>query len=200
MDKPGLTLLGAGVVASAGTRVYDHKIYDHVSQHGFILGHKESERFGKIGNGFLGVTIATTQIYFDTDNGLRTARAMLLTTTSHLSIAALARRNRPGNRQDFLPFPSSFPSGHTSNAFALAGSLAYSYGWAAGVPAYLVATGIGVSRIREGRHWMSDVVGGAFLGTFWARASFKTPTQRDDSTWYPTPVGDGLMVTWTKVF
>ncbi len=58
----------------------------------------------------------------------------------------------------------SFPSGHTSNAFAWAAIAQHHYGSRIGVPAYAVASLVGLSRIERSKHYLSDVVGGAALG------------------------------------
>jgi len=58
----------------------------------------------------------------------------------------------------------SFPSGHTSQAFAMASVAQQHYGWKIGVPAYALAGLMGASRIHEDKHWLSDVVAGAALG------------------------------------
>jgi membrane-associated phospholipid phosphatase len=61
---------------------------------------------------------------------------------------------------------SSFPSGHTTVAFAAATVYALEYKDRPWVPvlAYSAATLIGVSRITENKHWTTDVVIGAGLG------------------------------------
>lgn len=61
---------------------------------------------------------------------------------------------------------SSFPSGHTTVAFAAATVFAKEYANQPLVPiiAYSAATLIGVSRITENKHWASDVLVGAALG------------------------------------
>ena len=76
-----------------------------------------------------------------------------------LVLKAAVRRERP-NEQD----NKAFPSGHTSNAFALAAVAERHYGWKAGVPAYLLASAVGVSRLQRNKHHLSDVVAGAALG------------------------------------
>lgn len=59
----------------------------------------------------------------------------------------------------------SFPSGHTSDAFALAtaASLAYPK-WYLIAPAYIWAGAVGYSRMDLGVHYPSDVIFGAIVG------------------------------------
>ena len=61
---------------------------------------------------------------------------------------------------------SSFPSGHTTAAFAAATVFAVEFKNRPVIPiiAYTVASLVGVSRITENKHWATDVVTGAILG------------------------------------
>jgi membrane-associated phospholipid phosphatase len=63
---------------------------------------------------------------------------------------------------------SSFPSGHTTVAFAAATVFALEYKDKPFVPilAYSAATLIGLSRITENKHWATDVFIGAVLGYY----------------------------------
>lgn len=59
----------------------------------------------------------------------------------------------------------SFPSSHTSTAFALATSLCIKYPkWYVIAPSALWACSVGVSRMNEGVHYPSDVLAGAAIG------------------------------------
>ena len=58
----------------------------------------------------------------------------------------------------------SFPSGHTSIAFAGAEFMRKQYGWKWGVPSYLAASYVGWSRVETRNHWASDVFAGAAIG------------------------------------
>jgi len=62
---------------------------------------------------------------------------------------------------------TSFPSGHTAQAFAAATFMAKEYGhksiWYS-IGAYTVATGVGAMRVMNNRHWVSDVLVGAGIG------------------------------------
>ncbi len=61
--------------------------------------------------------------------------------------------------------PHSFPSGHTSCAFASATALTLSTKkWYIAVPSYLYACGVGYSRMRLGVHYPTDVLGGMVIG------------------------------------
>ncbi len=63
--------------------------------------------------------------------------------------------------------PNSFPSGHTAQAFAAATFLHKEYGKEHplySVLAYGSATAVGVLRVMNNRHWVSDVLVGAGIG------------------------------------
>lgn len=61
--------------------------------------------------------------------------------------------------------PLSFPSGHTTAAFATATALSLSTKkWQWAVPAYAYAGLVGYSRMRLGVHYPSDVLAGALIG------------------------------------
>jgi|GEM_PF-833420 len=58
---------------------------------------------------------------------------------------------------------SSFPSGHTSSAFSMAYTISKYYPrWR--IPLFVLATGVGISRIGLNQHWTTDVVAGAIIG------------------------------------
>jgi len=58
----------------------------------------------------------------------------------------------------------SFPSGHTSVAFAAAATLENRYGWKAGLPAHIAAAFVGVARVQADKHHWHDVAAGALIG------------------------------------
>jgi len=67
----------------------------------------------------------------------------------------------------------SFPSGHTTTAFAAASAVTSEmrrlypqYVWAVAPAMYGGATLVGISRMYHNKHWASDVVLGAAIGTF----------------------------------
>jgi membrane-associated phospholipid phosphatase len=70
------------------------------------------------------------------------------------------QRTRPDGSND-----RSFPSGHASGAFALATVTEVFHGPLYGVPAYLLASAIAISRIDSNKHFASDTIAGAVLGT-----------------------------------
>lgn len=80
-------------------------------------------------------------------------------------------RNRPFEKYPFIDKAGdggtpSFPSGHTSDVFALATSLSLSFPkWYVVVPSYLYAGSVAYSRLHLGVHYPSDVLAGMILGT-----------------------------------
>lgn len=68
----------------------------------------------------------------------------------------------------------SFPSGHTSSAFALATSVSLCYPkWYVIAPAYVWAFTVGYSRMRLGVHYPTDVLVGALIGAGCSWASWE---------------------------
>ena len=59
---------------------------------------------------------------------------------------------------------NSFPSGHTTTAFAFASVVGTEHGVAWGIPAYAIATLVGVSRVNDNAHYPHDVIAGATIG------------------------------------
>ena len=58
----------------------------------------------------------------------------------------------------------AFPSGHTSAAFTGAAFLNKRYGWKVGVPAYVLASYVGWTRVHTKHHDYWDVLSGAAVG------------------------------------
>lgn len=89
-------------------------------------------------------------------------KSLLKSTLATLSLTHLLKicvgRLRP-NAANHL----SFPSGHTSSAFSGAAYFHHRYGLMAGIPAYLVASMVGVVRVYKRAHHPTDVLAGAAL-------------------------------------
>ena len=73
---------------------------------------------------------------------------------------------------------ASFPSGHTTTAFAVATALSFFLPrWQA--PLFVVAAAVGLSRVIVGAHYASDVFGGVAVGTLMAIAVARAFARRD---------------------
>jgi len=85
----------------------------------------------------------------------------VFTNATVFSIKNLTKQQRPDGSA------SSFPSGHTAQAFASAEFLRQEYKdvspWY-GVAGYAAATATGLLRMYNNKHWLSDVVAGAGIG------------------------------------
>ena len=122
------------------------------------------------------------------------------------AMKGLAHRDRPntGHPYNIWHGPGlsvsnlSFPSGHSTAAFSLAGVIASEYSDNRYIPpaAYGIATLTALSRVNDNAHWLSDVFFGSAVGFFTAKAivNMNTGTQ---STLFPVVNGKyaGIMIT-----
>jgi len=112
-------------------------------------------------------------------SSLRIAGGIAASAAVSGGIKALAGRSRPyetpGDADEFRAFSghSAFPSGHTTVAFSLASGIDHetSARWVPFV-VYPLAGIVGWSRLRDNRHWASDVLAGALVGT-WTTHKFQ---------------------------
>lgn len=133
-----------------------------------------------------GYTLAAFGAYGIIFKSNKVKTTTLLATQSYLAAGAMEStikfitgRQRPNAGDTWDPNPdlifkgpsknslvSSFPSGHTTAAFSAATVFAEEYKNEILIPtiAYTAATLVGVSRITQNAHWITDVFAGAALG------------------------------------
>ncbi|PZX58235.1 membrane-associated phospholipid phosphatase [Algoriphagus ratkowskyi] len=105
-----------------------------------------------------------------THKGLFIAETLVVSTLITSALKYSVDRPRPYETYSFInnvldPNSPSFPSGHTSAAFATATSLSLSYRkWYVIAPSYLWASTVAYSRMDLGVHYPRDVLAGAVVG------------------------------------
>ena len=104
-------------------------------------------------------------------NAVEITSSVLVSGVLSVGLKYAVNRERPFNTYPFITevVPAdtpSFPSGHTTHAFALATSVSLAYErWYIVVPSYLWAGTVGYTRMALGVHYPSDVLAGALIGS-----------------------------------
>jgi membrane-associated phospholipid phosphatase len=93
----------------------------------------------------------------------------------------------------------SFPSGHAASAFAAASVIERHLGYRAAWPTLLAASYVGLSRLHDNRHFVSDVMFGSAVGiaTGWTIVGRHG---RSDYALGPVPVRDGFAVALSRTY
>ena len=96
--------------------------------------------------------------------GMDEIEAQLLTGAIVIALKETVRRERPIRNDGTRLSGFGFPSGHAAATFAGATVLQQHLGYRAGVPTYLIASYVAMSRLHDNVHRASDVVFGATVG------------------------------------
>ena len=106
------------------------------------------------------LAMGSTFIWQDGQKGsYQFSKALASTVALTYALKLTVKKERPNKENN-----NSFPSGHTSVAFASAAFVQKRYGWEYGIPAYLLAGYVGYTRINADKHDGVDVLVGAAIG------------------------------------
>lgn len=168
-------LCGAAVGA---TMLLDKPIRDHLFPYKNADPSEDLRRlgdFGQVAGPIIGTGFALHGWAFNNDHSKETAflayETFVWAGAVSGAIKFIVGRERPSKTDtpfdfNFASRDSSFPSGHTTEAFAAATVFSEQYPeWYVYVPAYGAAAAVGFSRIYANQHWTSDVLAGAIIGT-----------------------------------
>jgi membrane-associated phospholipid phosphatase len=165
LSRKNILPLLIGGAASGIVAPFDEDIRDRVGAHG------DSSTFGKIGSviGGPAVVISTVAGFFigghysknDRFHSFTYALAQGTVINEALvqGLKVAIGRTRPDGSDNM-----SFPSGHAATSFMIATVVQRYYGRTAGIISYSAAAFITLSRVRENKHWASDLTAGATLG------------------------------------
>lgn len=123
--------------------------------------------------------------------GFDLLRAQFLSQAVVQGVKYSVRRDRPTGEC------CAFPSGHAATAFAMASVLERHLGYRFAWPTVVAATYVATSRLHDNRHYLSDVIFGAAVGTAtgWTVVGRHG---RDTYAFVPTPVRGGIALNLTR--
>jgi len=103
------------------------------------------------------------------ETGLLSAEALVNSVIAGAALKGITQRARPlagVERSEFFDGGSSFPSGHSTQAWAVATVIAHEYKDrpAVQIAAYGIASAVSVARFTGHKHYLSDVLAGSALG------------------------------------
>ena len=174
--------------------------------------------FEPFGNGLVTIpALAAFYIFGHYDENDKAKRTALIATESFLVtglyttvIKVSMGRHRPSTGDSSTSFDGfttdhkSFPSGHTSTAFAIATVIANKYEETPYLKpiSYGIASLTGLSRINDDKHWASDVFFGAALGYFTSKTILRLHNNKKGQhfTIYPRADSRGGGIVLSKRF
>ncbi|GAB4547017.1 MAG: phosphatase PAP2 family protein [Thermodesulfovibrionia bacterium] len=180
---------------TAGLYAFDDEIQDWAQEGRNDTTDKVSDLARPFGEGIYTLpSLGLFYLYGHLYNDKRAKRVALLSVESLIITGVftqttkfMTHRHRPdGSSREwdgpgFSTTNLSFPSGHSSSAFAIASVIASEYKDKPIVPilSYSIATLTALSRVNDNKHWASDVFFGAGIGYFTGKAIVSLHTGKE---------------------
>ncbi len=150
------------VITTVGNGVFSVGLFGGYLGYGALFDNAQAARVGRIGlESFAasGLAVQILKVLFGRE------RPSVATRPGGKWSGPFSYFHRNPARSSGLASFDAFPSGHTTTVFAAAATLsdAYSSPWVSCI-SYSIASGVAISRIMEGTHWMSDCFVGGLIG------------------------------------
>ena len=198
-------ILGIGGASAGASHFADSYVQEH------IVGNKNADRFFSLGQwvgstytmaaSSVGLWAVGRYVVGPSQDGSKTnkwseigfdmMRAQILAQTITHGTKNIVRRDRPTGEC------CSFPSGHSASAFAAAAVLERHLGYRGSWPFIAGAMYVGASRLVDNRHFLSDVMFGAAVGTAagWTVVGSHGGNQ---IVMQPVPIKGGMLIAFTR--
>ena len=203
--KSTWVILGVGVGTALAAHLEDDYVEEHITgssgadkffSFGQIVGNSYVQMGSAVGLWAIGryaIAPATGEARTNkySEMGFDLLRAQFLSQGIVQGMKHIGRRDRPTGEC------CSFPSGHAASAFAAASVLERHLGYRGSWPFLAGATYVAASRLVDNRHFLSDVLMGAAVGTAagWTVVGRQGPNQ---ITLQPVPVRGGNMIAFVR--
>lgn len=175
-----------GATITAGLRVLKKYKGDEIQNRANQKNHLKDfgEVGGTIGYGYLNAAYFLGQLAFGGEKGSARAEHMLEASFYTVGVTVGLKKSihetRPGYHDDH----DSFPSGHSSAAFAFASVISAQHGWLWGTGAHIMATFIAFSRLNDDWHYLHDVTAGMTIGMSYAWGIYFNHQDHSKPYWF----------------
>lgn len=186
LESADLLLLGGAALATVGLLRADIRLYSRLDNLHWTLHRRSLFNYTLLaGDGLVDLAVMGAFAFGD-EKAQRTSvtgiEALLSAGATSVLLKHVFRVPRPndgaGEKRYFHRFrDDAFPSGHTMSAFATASVISSAYPTAAPF-AYGTAALVGLSVMKRGWHWPSDVLAGGALGALIGQVAVRVNRRR----------------------
>lgn len=166
---------------------------DEIQRRAYQKNHLQGfgEEGGELGYGYLNLGYFLGQLLFGGSKGGERAEHMLEASFYTVGVTYGLKKSIHETRPGYPDDPDSFPSGHSSAAFAFASVVAAQHGWLWGGGAHILASFIAFSRLNDDWHYLHDVTAGITIGMSYGWGIYFNHKDHGKSYWLSmTPTND----------
>ena len=168
LNQSNQLILGSASLAALAATQVDHQVKSYAQTKGLLpdnVSHFGDMYGGNWGHWILLSSILVTSL--DDGEKAEMSKKMEFATLGMVTnvVVTEGMKRGFGRKRPNGSCCKSFPSGHTSHSFTIATIVNELYGDQIGIAAYCLAALVAASRINDNKHYLSDVIFGAGLGT-----------------------------------